>query len=126
MSGSRAAAGADRGNATVLTAIGGAALLAVLIIALHIAGAVIARHRAEAAADLAALAGAVALQSAAGSAAGAACQQAGRIAAANGGSLRSCEVSGLDLLVVVSVRNAAVPAMGQAEGRARAGPVVSG
>ncbi|WP_051266294.1 Rv3654c family TadE-like protein [Nakamurella lactea] len=113
---------ADGGYATVLTAIGGAALLALLIIALQIGGAVIARHRAEGAADLAALAGATAVQSGTGSA----CQRAGAIAAANGGSVLSCELSGSDVLVVVVVRNQLLPAVGSAQGRARAGPVVSG
>lgn len=110
---------ADRGNATVLTAIGGAAMLALLIIALQVGSAVIIRHRAEAAADLAALAGAAQLLFGQDSA----CGQAGSIAAANGGRLDACELLGQDLRVVVSVQARVGPIGSSAQGRARAGPI---
>lgn len=109
---------ADRGNATVLAAIGGAALLAVLIVALQIGGAVIARHRAESAADLAVLAGAADLLSGNGSG----CDTAGSVAAANGATMVSCAPDGDDLLVAVSLPIRWGPVDAAAGARARAGP----
>ncbi|WP_439031396.1 Rv3654c family TadE-like protein [Gordonia terrae] len=49
----------ESGNATILGAFGIAALAAVLVLVIYIGGAVLARHRAQSAADLAALAAAV-------------------------------------------------------------------
>lgn len=100
----------------------------VLAAVLAVAAAVTARHRAESAADLAALA-----------AAGwllrdprAACAEAGRVAAAQGARLESCvseQSSGADAVRVVVARRAALPgpladALPEARATARAGPLV--
>jgi len=112
--------GSDRGAATVWLLAAG--LLVVLLgAAMATAGAaVVARHRAQAAADLGALAGAP-------FAVGGeemACREADAIVRANGASLRRCWVEGTDLLVTAEVRPAG-PAMvlGAAHASARAGPV---
>lgn len=95
-----------------------AALTMVAILGLTLGSVVVARHRAQAAADLAALA------AAGGLIAGPAwaCARAGEIATAMGAQMPSCIVAELD--VVVSV---AVPAGsrfgGIAHAAARAGPV---
>jgi len=79
-------------------------------------GFVVARHRAETAADLGALAGA--RQVAAGEAV--ACAEAARIVRANGGALAACHVDGLDL--VITARVAGPSGWGAARASARAGP----
>lgn len=97
-----------------------AALLAVTGGGLCVGSAVIARHRAQAAADLAALAAAARLPAGAAAACGQAVQVMRRMAARPA----ECRVDGLD--VVVSVE---VPVMftgrwiGPARAAARAGPV---
>jgi secretion/DNA translocation related TadE-like protein len=63
-----------------------------------VAAIVVAHRRAQAAADLAALAGATALQRAAD-----ACGEAGTVAAANEARLSSCQVVGQDVVVAVQV-----------------------
>lgn len=81
--------------------------------------AVVARHRAEAAADLAALAGAAyAVDGYA-----AACTAADRVAQFNGSHLSRCVVAG-DVVEVVVVRPVPFGRLGSwpASGRARAGP----
>jgi secretion/DNA translocation related TadE-like protein len=109
----------DRGSATVWLA-GLAALigLTVTVGTVHGAG-VLARHRAETAADLAALAGAV---RAADGLTGA-CPTAAQVALRNGGSLTACEESGGDVQVEVSapVRLGRLGVL-TATARARAGP----
>jgi secretion/DNA translocation related TadE-like protein len=80
---------------------------------------VVARHRAQSAADLAALAAAV--HAADGT--GPACRQAQRIASANAARLVSCRIEGSDVIVTTEVRPAGPAALaGVARGRARAGP----
>ena len=106
----------DRGSATVLAAIFLAALLVVVVVVLQVAGAVIARHRAGAAADLAALAGAGVVLFDPGSA----CARAGSVAAANGARVASCEVQGWDVLVTTEVDVQVGVFAGIAGGRARA------
>lgn len=113
----------DRGAATAF----GLALLALLLlvaVACGVAVAALAGHRrAEAAADLAALAGAQALQ-----AGRAPCDPAARVAADNGARLDSCAVHGQDVVVSLHV---ALGGLGRVVGgvtprlpaRARAGPV---
>lgn len=111
----------DRGAGTVLVLAVCAGLVA-LGAGLGVLGqAAVARHRAEAAADLAALAAADVLL---GRAAGDACARAEGTAAANRATLASCEVgSGSTVAVVVRVRPAGAAALlGPATGRARAGP----
>lgn len=106
----------DRGSATVLAAVMVLALLALSTLAVHHGAAVIARHRAAAAADLAALAGA----DAAVNGHPAPCDAAATVAAAGAGRLQSCEVSGWEVRVVVS---ATAGMLGRdATARARAGP----
>lgn len=78
-----------------------------------------ARHRAAAAADLAALAAANRL--ALGSADP--CADAGRIAQANGATLRDCVVDGMEVEVQVRAETASVlPWLPAQDRRARAGP----
>jgi secretion/DNA translocation related TadE-like protein len=111
-----AGGGPERGSATVIGAVMVVALLALCALVVHLGAAVIARHRAAAAGDLAALAGA----SAAVSGLAAPCAAAAEIAVAGAGRLDSCEVSGWEVRVVVTV---AAGALGQrATARARAGP----
>lgn len=110
----------DRGSATVWAAAGVAVIMTVFLVGLHLGAAVIARHRAEAAADLAALAAAgVAVEGAE-----AACDRAGEVAAAMGGTVASCGLVGWEALVEVRVpTEVALPGIDGAAGRARAGPV---
>jgi secretion/DNA translocation related TadE-like protein len=112
----------DRGSATILAAAGVSVIMVALLVGLHLGAAVIARHQAEAAADLAALAAA----SVAVEGAQAACGRADEVAAAMGGRVTSCRLAGWDALVEVRVPvTVALPGIDGAEGRARAGPVTS-
>ena len=77
---------------------------------------VISRHRAQSAADLAALAGAATLVTGRHDA----CATAGSVAASNSVTLTDCAIDGLDVLVAVEV-GTALPG-GSAHARARAGP----
>lgn len=90
-----------------------AVLLAFTIGGCYLASAVIARHRAQAAADLAALAAAAQLPAGAD----VACGQASAIAGAMGVGVADCVVDGLDVLVTVTA--------GAAGAAARAGPADS-
>ena len=113
----------DRGSVTIWAAtLAGLALLGSSAAVLY-GSAVAGRHRAEVAADVAALAAAVHVPDGAASA----CAVGARIAADNGGSLRSCEVVGDEVEVVVS-RRVRVSGLGAfaAVARARAGPVSPG
>jgi secretion/DNA translocation related TadE-like protein len=106
----------DRGSAS-LWLLGVA--LAVLLLAGTVAmagGLVVARHRAQSAADLGALAGA----QRAVEGAGVACPAAERIVRANGGRMVSCRVEGLD--VVITVRVPGPAGWNDGEASARAGP----
>ena len=113
----------DRGSVTIW-----AAALAGLVwlgssVALVYGSAVVARHRAETAADLAALAAAVHVPDGPAGA----CAVGARIAARNGGSMRGCEVAGDEVEVVVSrqIRLGGIGAF-TTVARARAGPVKPG
>ena len=88
--------------------------------ALLYGGAVTGRHRAEGAADLAALAAAVHVPDGQVTA----CARAGKVAARNGGSLGACRVVGDDVEVEVT-RPVTLGGFGvrTAVARARAGPV---
>lgn len=111
---------AERGSATVAGAGLIMAVLALSMIGLQLGSAVVARHRAEAAADLAALA------SAAHAIAGreAACHSATRVAEWMSTTLTSCELHGWDTVVRVSARpSRLVERFGVANAAARAGPV---
>jgi secretion/DNA translocation related TadE-like protein len=114
------ALGDDRGSATVLVLAIGLVTVLVAIAAAAVGGAIVARHRAQTAADLAALAGA--LDSLDG--VEVACARAGEIAAGNGGHLTACDVDGLDVVVTVEARPTGLSAIGgTARASARAGPV---
>jgi secretion/DNA translocation related TadE-like protein len=109
----------DRGAATVWVAGAIAVLMAVVVFGLHLGGAIVARHQAQSAADLAALAGA------GGVLAGEqhACTQARRVTDRMRVHLVSCQAHGWDVLVEVAARPAGgLGGLGEATGRARAGP----
>lgn len=108
----------DAGVATVFAALAAALLLIVTGTALHLGAAVLARHQAGSAADLAALAGAVHALAAPEEV----CPAANRVASANGAALTSCEQVGLYVLIQVQVTVPLGALSGQANGRARAGP----
>jgi secretion/DNA translocation related TadE-like protein len=94
-----------------------AALLSITGGGVYLGAAVVARHRAQAAADLAALAAAARL------AAGpeTACAQAKAVARQMRVSTTGCDVDDLDVVVTVDVR-LAVGGWGSARAAARAGP----
>lgn len=108
----------DRGSVTVLACVGVLVVLVVAGLAVHVGAAVLARQRAETAADLAALAGAAQLLRGVEIA----CETSGVVARANEAELTGCRADGLDLLVEVAVEVGGTLG-GRAAGRARAGPV---
>lgn len=109
----------DDGVATVFAAIGSIVLLAFTIVAVQIGAATLARHRAESAADLGALAGATAaLQGS-----GAACAKAAEVVRSNGIRMDSCAMDGADVLVTAVAGVRVGPLHAEATGRARAGPI---
>ena len=104
--------------------LGALLIVVVLVIGLGVGAvgaAVVARHRAQSGADLAALAAAGAVPVGAG-----ACERAGALAAATRMRLGDCRVDGLDAVVtvVVPVRFGRWD-LGSARAAARAGPVES-
>jgi secretion/DNA translocation related TadE-like protein len=106
--------------ATVFMCMGAALVLAVTALAIHLGAAVLARQRAETAADLAALAGAaLVLQGP-----DLVCAGVVRVAGANGAMVDSCVVQGTDVLVSVAASVQAGPISGTVVARARAGPVL--
>jgi secretion/DNA translocation related TadE-like protein len=110
----------ERGSATVwaLGAIAALALLTVLVMSL--ASAVLARHRAEAAADLAALAAASRVETGAGQP----CAAARRVARHMAVRLRTCRRAGVDAITEVALPpSGLLEPFGPASARARAGPV---
>jgi len=119
-----AGSSAERGSATVWVLAFSAVLATIGLAVVLVGAAVVARHRATAAADLAALAGAV--RAVRGDADP--CATAATVAAANSAQLLSCSV-GDDAVVEVRV---GVPVrlgrlgVHEATGRARAGPVPPG
>ncbi|WP_394360030.1 Rv3654c family TadE-like protein [Amycolatopsis sp. SB7-3] len=110
----------DRGVATVWTASIVAALVCAAAFVFWLGAAVTARHRTEAAADLAALAAA----SHATEGPGAACERARQVAVRMSVTLLTCRWERGDALVEVRSEPSGRPAVtGRAEARARAGPV---
>jgi secretion/DNA translocation related TadE-like protein len=93
-----------------------AALLCITVAAAYLGSVVVARHRAQAAADLAALAAAARLPSGAA----AACARATAVAHEMRVDETQCRVDGLDVVVTARV---AVGFAGTAQAAARAGPV---
>ena len=111
----------DRGSASVWLVAVGCAVVAFAVLGMAYGGAVVARHQAQLAADMSALAAA----QHAWEGRDPACGVAARIADANGGRLTACRIEGLDAVVTVTVRPAGpAGAVGLATARARAGPVV--
>jgi len=110
----------DEGSATVWGAGAIVVLLVIAVAGVHLGGVIVARHRAEAAADLAALAAAG--RSIAGERV--ACARARDVAERMRVDLVSCRMEGWDALVEVGARPG-VPLrnVGSASARARAGPV---
>ena len=114
----------ERGSATVYLVALAAVLAVVAAAAVLVGAAVVGRHRAGAAADLAALAGA----GRAVLADPAACDAAARVAAANGAVVERCAVGAgavVEVQVGVPVRLGPLGVL-PAHGRARAGPVLPG
>lgn len=109
---------ADAGFATVFTVVTMLALLVTVAVALQLGAAALARHRAEVAADLGALAGALTILDGPARA----CVRAGEVVASNGADITSCRAEGADLLVTVSVPVRLGPLVAAATARARAGP----
>lgn len=94
-------------------------LLAVTVGAVYVGAAVIGRHRAQAAADLAAVAAATSLADGAA----AACAQASAIAHTMEAAVTRCDIEGLDVVVTVDVPvSVGRLAVGPARAVARAGP----
>ena len=109
----------DLGSATVWVLATGMVLVLIAVTLAMAGAATLARHRAQAAADLAALAGAMR----AWEGEPVACQRAADISARNGARLVECRLDGLDLVVAVEVAPAQHIVVGVARGVARAGPV---
>ncbi|MCX6483762.1 MAG: flp pilus-assembly TadE/G-like family protein [Mycobacterium sp.] len=107
----------DTGAATVLAAALVAALVAITLGGVWVGSVAVARHRAQAAADLAAIAAAGRLPLGPD----AACAQARTIAAAMGAAMAACDIQNLDVVVAVTVRPGDRIA-GEARAAARAGP----
>ena len=82
---------------------------------------IVARHRAQSAADLAALAAAARAPAGADNA----CRQARTVAYAARATLRDCVLTGLDVRVSVTV-GTGLPMVGDARATARAGPIDRG
>jgi secretion/DNA translocation related TadE-like protein len=113
----------DRGSVTIWAAAFAGLIWLSCSGALLYGGAVTGRHRAETAADLAALAAAGYVPDGQATA----CARAAAVAARNGGSLHGCRVVGDDVEVEVS-RPVGLGALGvrTAIARARAGPAAGG
>lgn len=95
-----------------------AALVAVTVGGVKVGSAVVARHRAQAAADLAALAAAMWLPG--GPAA--ACREAAGVSRAVDAVLSACTVEDLDVVITIDVATGGLTG-GRAQAKARAGPV---
>ena len=110
----------DRGAASVLAVAMLAVLMAVAVAVAQLGAAVAARHRAQSAADLAALAGAVRLDGGQVTA----CAMAEAVVTGMHARSTGCTVQGLDVVVSVTVPvNLGRWGTGTAQARARAGPV---
>ncbi|MEV6441127.1 Rv3654c family TadE-like protein [Amycolatopsis sp. NPDC051716] len=108
----------DRGAATIWTAMAVVALTGVATLALWLGAAVIARHRAESAADL----GALAAASHANEGPVQACERARWVADRMGVTLVTCRWQQLDALVEVEARGPALAGLPRPSAHARAGP----
>ncbi len=109
----------ERGSATVWVLAAGMVMLLAALAVASVGAAIVARHRAQQAADLAALGGAG--QALAGAAA--ACARADALARDNGAAMVSCHLDGADLTVSAAVMPAGAPIVARpAIASARAGP----
>ncbi|WP_344680077.1 Rv3654c family TadE-like protein [Saccharopolyspora taberi] len=108
----------DRGAATVLAAALSGALITVLWVGIQLGSAVVNRHRAEGAADLAALAAAAHVPQGQEFA----CGRAGWVARGMGAEIASCRLDGSDARVELHVPGL----FAVIDARARAGPVRGG
>lgn len=113
--------GGDRGSGTVWVVAFAALVWITGAAAIAVGGVRAARHRGDAAADMAALAAAARIAEGGGSA----CGRAGDIAAASGARLSRCRVSGGVVDVSVTVRLRVPMGIGRLRvvSRAKAGPV---
>ncbi len=107
----------EHGSVTVVAAAMVVVLLTVTGGVAYLGAAVVARHRAQAAADLGALAGAARVPAGVG----AACTQAQAVARAMRAETAGCEVDDLDVVLTVEVGSAG-GRFGTARAAARAGP----
>ncbi len=98
-----------------------AAMLVVTVGGIAVGSVAVARHRAQSAADLAALAAAARVPAGAQ----AACREAHAVAAAMRATVRECEVVSLDVHVSVSAETG-LRIGGPAQAAARAGPTARG
>lgn len=92
----------DRGYATVIGAFAIAAVMAITVAVVYVGAAVVARHRAQSAADLAALAASVDHVAAEGDPCAAA--RAFAAAQSSGAGIRRCTLDGEDVVIVAIVR----------------------
>jgi secretion/DNA translocation related TadE-like protein len=112
--------GGDRGAASILVLAVGLLMVAAGVAGAAIGTARVARHRAQNAADLGALAGA--MHAVYGEAD--ACARAARFVAANGGRMTGCAVDGLEITVHAEIDVRPLPGLTRHAGAvARAGPV---
>lgn len=116
----RVSTGRDRGSGSVWLLAVGMVLVAAGMFGATLGAAQVARHQAQSAADLGALAGAAwALEGPS-----AACAAAAQFVARNGGRLTTCALDGLDVTVSVAVPAAPAVLPGAvATATSRAGPV---
>jgi secretion/DNA translocation related TadE-like protein len=109
----------DGGSATIWVLAAGLVVVLVAATLAMVGSATVARHRAQVAADLAALAAALR----AWDGQSVACDRAADLSARNGASLVACRLEGLDAIVTVEVRAGGAARWGAARASARAGPV---
>ncbi len=110
----------DRGSASIWLLAAGVTVLLIGLGMAQAGAAMVARHKAQQAADLGALAGARQWYSGAE----AACARAGALVVANHARLAGCVLDGPDLVVVAEVQPAGpIGGVGPARAAARAGPV---
>jgi secretion/DNA translocation related TadE-like protein len=110
----------ERGAAVVVAISLVAVLVFVAVISVGTVGIVLAHRRAQAAADLAALAAAGALQGG-----GDPCAAAATIAGRHGAAVTRCMVDGLTVVVATAVELPPALGGGEVPARARAGPLLA-
>ncbi|WP_286199005.1 Rv3654c family TadE-like protein [Mycolicibacterium sp. ELW1] len=104
--------------ATVLAAVLIATVAAITVAGVQVGSAVVARHRAQAGADMAALAAAMWLPQGPETA----CRQAAAVSRAMGTALSGCDVDELDIVIHVDVATGRLLGS-RAHAAARAGPI---